>query len=492
MTEPSTEEIVRRLSKRSGYRLATYREVGLPFWDVPIRCRLLRKKSVSVLDEFILKCIQADLRNSTDVAKFLGMPEQVVNAIMGKLVNSGSLAAVAKSAAEIHYAITEHGQKILADLSEITPEERTLRLAFDGLTRRYTVVDKAMRWRPRDLRQFDILEIPAFPVDPPSVGPNDTDNIGSALRDVTETAEHELLTAMSLDGKREKFFVRAISLIFQSVDRPEEVYVSFAIDGRISEEHDLAFAKAEGQRKVGIIGQITDGESPDSLLSEELLKQRTDESEVAAIRRTTERYRAQLSSLEEKVAVSADQQREELVDHAAEAAKRLDEAETALERIPVRVLEVHEHAPMLTRALLSSSKRLLIISPWIRAAIVDGTFIDNIRKLLTAGVAVVIGYGIGDDNGMRERDRQAERQLEGLTAEFPNFTFARLGDTHAKVLISDDSYAVVTSFNWLSFRGDPNRPFRDERGTMITIKAEIDRLHSDYMNRIKKLSEQGG
>ncbi|MEV7063298.1 phospholipase D-like domain-containing protein [Streptomyces collinus] len=491
MTETSAEDVVRRLSKRPGYRLATYREVGLPFWEVPIRCRLLRKKSVGVLDEFILKCIQADLRNSTDVAKFLGIPEQVVHATMGKLVNTGSLAAVATNTSSIHYAVTEHGQKVLSDLAEITPEERTLRLAYDGLARTYTVVEKAMRWRPRDLRQNDILEIPAFPVDPPSVGPKDTSDIGSTLRSVTETAEHELLTAMGLDGKREKFFVRAISLVFQSVDRPEEIHVSFAIDGRVSEQHDLAFAKAEGLRKVGIIGQITDGDSPESLLNDELLKQRTDESEVAAIRRTTERYRAQLSALEERAAVASHELREELVDEAAETARRLDEAETALGSIPVRVLEVHEHAPLLVRAMLSSSKRLLIISPWIRAAIVDRTFLDNLRKLLISGVEVVIGYGIGDDKTARERDRQAEHQLERLAAEFANFVFTRLGDTHAKILISDDSYAIVTSFNWLSFRGDPNRPFRDERGTMITIRAEIDRLYDDYLARVKQRPAQG-
>ncbi|MDC2952643.1 phospholipase D-like domain-containing protein [Streptomyces heilongjiangensis] len=487
MTESAVEEVVRRLSKRPGYRLATYREVGLPFWDVPIRCRLLRRKPVGVLDEFVLKCIQADLRNSADVAKFLGIPEQVVHTIMGNLVNSGSLAAVATRTSEIHYAVTEHGQKVVSDLAEITPEERTLRLAYDGLTRTYTVIDKAMRWRPRDLRQYDILEIPAFPVDPPSVGPGDTSSIGSALRGVTETSEHELLTVVALDGKREKFFVRAISLVFQSVDRPEEIHVSFAIDGRVSEEHDLAFAKAEGLRKVGIVGQIADGDSPESLLSDDLLKQRTDESEVAAIRRTTERYRAQLSALEEKAAVVSHEQREELVDQAAEVARRLDEAETALEGIPVRVLEVHEHAPLLARALLSSSSRLLIVSPWIRAAIVDKEFLDNLRKLLEAGVNVVIGYGIGDDKSAREHDRQAEKQLQRLAAEHENFTFSRLGDTHAKVLVSDDSYAVVTSFNWLSFRGDPNRPFRDERGTMITIKPEIDRLYADYLDRAKSL-----
>jgi predicted transcriptional regulator len=471
--------------------LATYREVGLPYWDVPVRCRLLRKKPVGVLDEFTLKCIQAELRNSSDIAKFLGIPEQVIQGVMGNLVNTGSLAAVATSSSSLHYTLTEHGKTVLSELSVITPEERTLRMAYDGLTRTYTVVDHAMRWRPRDLRGNDILEIPAFPVDPPSVGPNDTISIGSVLRGITDTAQHELLTVIGLDGKREKFFVRAVALIFQSVDRHDEMHVSFAIDGRVSEEHDLAFAKAEGVRKVGIFAQIAEGASPDSLLSGDLLRQRTDEAEVVAIRRTTERYREQLSALEEKIGSASDDQRGELVDQAAEAAVRLDEAETALERMPVRVLEVHEHAPLLTRAMLSSSIRLLIISPWIRAAIVDKTFIDNLRKLLVAGVQVVIGYGIGDDKAARERDRQAEKQLELLAADFDSFTFARLGDTHAKVLISDDAYAVVTSFNWLSFRGDPNRPFRDERGTMITIKTEIDRLYADYVHRISGRPGQG-
>ncbi|MFJ6755730.1 phospholipase D-like domain-containing protein [Streptomyces sp. NPDC091273] len=490
MTETPIENIVQRLSRRPGYRLVTYREVGLPFWDVPVRCRLLKRKSLNVLDEFTLRCVEAGLNVSDDVARFLHLPPEVADAVMGRLVVRGHILAVPanRETSTVHYVISNSGKQACRELAEITPEERTLRLDFDGLTRKYTRIEKSMRWRPRDLRQHDILEIPAYPVDPPSVGPADTAAVSLALRDVTETAKHDLISVMSLDGKREKFFLRAIALIFESSDRPDEILVQFAIDGRISEDHALAFAKSEGKRKIGITGSLRDSESTvDALLGEELLNLRADEAEVSAIRRTAENYKNQLSGFEEQVSGATDEQKETLVDLATEMAGRLDEAEKALRGIPVRVLEVHEHRPLLLDALKSARERLLIISPWIRRAVVNDSFLSDLERLVSSGVQVAIGYGIDGDGPAGDGDRTAERKLAALADRNENFKFVRLGDTHAKVLIVDHSHAVVTSFNWLSFRGDPNRPFRDERGTMITIGAEVDRLHSDYMARIEAI-----
>ena len=70
-----------------------------------------------------------------------------------------------------------------------------------------------------------------------------------------------------------------------------------------------------------------------------------------------------------------------------------------------------------------------------------------------------------------------------FSAMYPNFVLKRLGDTHAKILVVDDRFVIVTSFNWLSYKGDPNLPFRDERGTLVTVKAEIDRIYTDYLDR---------
>jgi phosphatidylserine/phosphatidylglycerophosphate/cardiolipin synthase-like enzyme len=60
-----------------------------------------------------------------------------------------------------------------------------------------------------------------------------------------------------------------------------------------------------------------------------------------------------------------------------------------------------------------------------------------------------------------------------------------LGDTHAKILISDRKFAISTSFNWLSFRGDRSRTFRDERGTIVYDAQKIDELFDSYMTRFQ-------
>ena len=59
----------------------------------------------------------------------------------------------------------------------------------------------------------------------------------------------------------------------------------------------------------------------------------------------------------------------------------------------------------------------------------------------------------------------------------------RFGDTHAKVLVCDRSFAIVTSFNWLSFRGDPRRSFRDERGMHVGLPEFIDSQCAFYEKR---------
>ncbi len=34
-------------------------------------------------------------------------------------------------------------------------------------------------------------------------------------------------------------------------------------------------------------------------------------------------------------------------------------------------------------------------------------------------------------------------------------------------LIKDNEFAAVTSFNWLSFKGDPKHDFRDKQGVLL-------------------------
>ncbi|MFE7793752.1 hypothetical protein [Streptomyces sp. NPDC057460] len=68
-----------------------------------------------------------------------------------------------------------------------------------------------------------------------------------------------------------------------------------------------------------------------------------------------------------------------------------------------------------------------------------------------------IAYGYEDNDA--KTDTAAVRKRTNLVARYGNkFTFARLKGTYAKVLVFYDSW-VITSFNWFSFRGDPERTY---------------------------------
>ena len=73
----------------------------------------------------------------------------------------------------------------------------------------------------------------------------------------------------------------------------------------------------------------------------------------------------------------------------------------------------------------------------------------------------------------------------GLSQRFLNLNLKRLGNTHAKVLIKDSEFSATSSFNWLSFRGDPNRTFRDEQGVLIYKSDAVDQKFQELLIRFE-------
>ena len=57
---------------------------------------------------------------------------------------------------------------------------------------------------------------------------------------------------------------------------------------------------------------------------------------------------------------------------------------------------MYEHPRLLEKALNGSQDRLMIISPWIRAQVVNQDFLRKLKDTLKRGVKVYIGYGIAE------------------------------------------------------------------------------------------------
>jgi hypothetical protein len=71
-------------------------------------------------------------------------------------------------------------------------------------------------------------------------------------------------------------------------------------------------------------------------------------------------------------------------------------------------------------------------------------------------------------------------RLEKLTLRYGQLVLKKV-DTHAKVLLQDELLVALGSFNWLSFRGDPDRPFRDEQSVLITLPITIEQKYQDLL-----------
>ena len=151
----------------------------------------------------------------------------------------------------------------------------------------------------------------------------------------------------------------------------------------------------------------------------------------------------------------------------------------------VRVLSVYEHPPILKQAFTDAKQRILLISPWIRANVVDDGFVARLVSALERKVEVTIGYGIGRDDRERPEDRDAKEALAALMVKFEKFRLVNKGNTHAKVLIVDSQFFVTTSFNWLSFKGDPDQPMREEEGTMVTDATTVNSYFDKLIERMR-------
>jgi phosphatidylserine/phosphatidylglycerophosphate/cardiolipin synthase-like enzyme len=144
-----------------------------------------------------------------------------------------------------------------------------------------------------------------------------------------------------------------------------------------------------------------------------------------------------------------------------------------------RTLHGIEHDDLLAEALSTARHRLLVVSPFVTEAVVNADFAAKLEQLLQLGTEVTIVCGYSEyDNRSSEC---AFGHLKNLAKRYDRFTFRRIKQLHAKILIFDETY-VTTSFNWLSWRSDSghDRRYRFEEGTLISSPKHADEEYEQF------------
>jgi hypothetical protein len=157
-----------------------------------------------------------------------------------------------------------------------------------------------------------------------------------------------------------------------------------------------------------------------------------------------------------------------------------------------KVLQTHEHRPMLREALLEAQHELVIISPWLATSAVDAELLSWIEQSLRRNreLRIRIGYGIEQVGKTKRPDRDQQEALKRLRKVSDRnrgrIELIEIGNTHQKVVICDDRYAIVTSFNFLSFKPRPGRGIRLETGTLVHDAETVRALRRDVLGALRR------
>lgn len=454
----SLESILKEAaSARPGHELSTFREAGLPVYVLTLRILVLERKPLSPIDEAVLRAVKAGLSAPEHIVALLGLPTSVITPVLAGLNTNEQInysRAFASDSAKV--TLSAKGILALAEASSVRPQERMVRICVDALTKKLLFMAPEQLYRAREMKDFGYFEIPhcnskRFEVE--DIPVEDFDRV-LERQQVKQEDKGELLAIRRIE-RRELRYLRCVTLFYRSLSKRDEVEVAFWREDGPSLEHENSFRAQGGPELIGTkvladSGPITP-EEPSSLPPIVTSPPSTQEASEPgpSPRKGQERHHVLVDTLHSVLC--------------------------------------HEHPGLLEQALLNAKKRLLIISPWIRHQVVNLEFIARMEAALKRGVQVYIGYGI-DEGGDRQRNNaaqnkiaitpQAKRELDGLARKFKNFRFVYVGNTHRKSLVCDDVFAVTTSFNWLSFRGDTGKP-RDERGWVVRKKQYVDMQFQD-------------
>lgn len=458
----------------SGYELVSYGEIGLPFFELRIRAEVLEHKRIDPFAEFVLRAAASGVSEPQDMQALLGIGSRVLDATLVSLVTKDLMALTGQGD---QLCVTTEGEAVMTDAMQIQPEEADLRVVFDPLLKEI-IEPYGDYLQPRELRDLGIKEISVPTRLIPDLDQIEVRDVERVVKQMGAGREQTSNVLALRTMRRFRVFRPAIALVFRA-EGTRDVVVDVALDGQMLEKRTRALAEIGLKKKLGIRDSGLQ-DAADVLADElgpELVRIATDEDR-------NRKMRVLKRAVRQREVVDLETN-EPAADQLAELERRARIAEESLKKTDVKAVETYEHPRYLAEAFEESSERIIVISPWLRRAVVNDHFLQRLTNALDRGVSIHIGWGISLDEAVEPNaDRWVLDRFDRIAKDYPNLNIRRLGGTHAKILISDSRYVIVTSFNWLSFRGDPKRTFRDERGTLISKPSYVTHEADTWIKRL--------
>jgi hypothetical protein len=390
----SPEEVARKYQFREGFRLVDYGEVGLPIFRLTIEAVTMAHRIMPTIQEFAMRCLAFGETRELDVARMLGLKPDVIRGAMNALISDGYVSRQPAAGDAHSFRLTEEGEVRLTLDREEVPQEEMIVIDYDGIRRLPLRLTGESVVRASELHTAGAVQIRPYPAEAPPVDELPVPDVAKVIRRQGGEDFNRTVLALKRIVRRNNVFREAVGLVFAG-ENSEEVQVAFAIDGKLSDAHERAFAEHAGPRKMGFVRAINVADKRkrlEKLLGRPIMRGLPDPTELRATRREEAEAFAQVNSVRSVAGRLRHRARrsDPAVAALAAAEERLQVARHALNSYEVRPLACFEQTELLDEALRETRRSLLITSAGIQPSIVSGARLRELDMLASAGAQLEI------------------------------------------------------------------------------------------------------
>lgn len=467
----NAEQVARNHQFREGFRLVDYGEVGLPVFRLTLEAVTMAYRTLPTIQEFVMRCLALGETQEPDVARMLGLKLEVVRGAMDGLIEDGYVLRQPLGGDTFAFRLTETGEDRLRQEKVETPQEEMLVIDFDGIRRVALRLTGESVLRAAELQAGGAVQIRPYPAEAPAVADLSIPEVAKVIRRHGGEDFRRTVLALKRVVRRNNVFREAVALVFAS-ETSQEIQVAFALEGKLSEPHERAFAEHGGPRKMGFVRSVATAETRKRLekfVGRTMIRRMPDPTALRLARTEEAEALAEVSAIQP--AASRVSGRARATDPAvvalAAAQERLQLARYALNLFEVRPLASYEQMELLDEALKEARRTLIITSAGLQGSILNGIRMRALDGAIASRVSVSIETLLAPRTEARSGDQYDPLAELSKRAEKGSLTLTRGRQREFYFLVQDDELAVIS-----------NRPFLGEvsrRSGFICVDGVVTR-----------------
>jgi hypothetical protein len=473
-------------------------EAGIPVFYAQIQVEVLEPQELSSFEIYFLHAVALGVDSREEIAWLLGLQDRDLVAPGASLLRRDF---ITQGQPEIDGSrtifLTEKGHQALGDKqAPPVPHNRKAHLHFNALTW-LPIPHEENPWSVEQMEKEGLAILPPARYERPTLGDFGTREVALALRDTAGFQRREIIQPLSLKKVSPEYIAPVAVVVARQEETGEQ---------RLTVYRNMLLQRAESaalQRQFET-GTFLIPDDAVALTGNPLSVPATLPAAVARVAQDLTNSSTSVRSLQQQLSdeltrrgsATADRrEREAMEEHIRSLQEELKAKRAESERMLAELrqhqgefLRTEQHRAILEQALQEALREVLIVSPWMNLRACDPQLCDLIAQAVKRGVRVRIAYGTterpGDPDAGRHRNN-AQRVISALKAAVGReaqgertalLDIYKTGGTHQKILVCDRAFAVLGSFNWLSYRGEQDEGYRNETSILLRDPAAIEDL----------------